>query len=623
MRFLRRPFRAVFALGLALALAALPPVSGAAPDVRIHVAAQRKTGNEDGSRKRPFHSAFAALKAAEAIANAQPAAKVRIVFASGVHRIDRPLLITRKCVPTQGSLELTAADGAAATISGGVELSDWKVQNDGTWVTRLPQAVMAGETPRELFADGVRRTRARHPNSGYLRVVAAFPDKRSGFTFQAADLPHEYHGGGELVFLHDWSASRIPVKQVDHAAHKLTTEHPIGNRAPHYKIDHFEKHPRYYLENHLAFLDQPGEWFIEDGGTVRYRPLAGETPQKTRIVVPVAAKLLVVRGNDDAPIRNVTLRRLTFQYAAWSIPKQGYAGSQATWFENRGGNPSAGRTFVPAAIQLSIAENCRIEACRIQHLGGSGVELGTRTRACVLEDSLLTDISGNGVNVGEDRSRRAGSGPWWQSAPKQVADGNVVQFNRITHCGRQFFGAVAVWCGITKDARIVHNEIANHPYTGVSVGWMWNPTPTPARGNVVSHNHIHHVMQVLSDGGGIYTLGHQPGTRLTNNVIHDVPLNAGRAESNGMFLDEGSDLIEIAHNTIYGIDRSPLRFHKAKQMNVHDNLLVVPAANIPPYRYNATDPATVQRVNDRVMPGDSFDQSSVVLPEVGPRVEID
>jgi hypothetical protein len=57
-------------------------------------------------------------------------------------------------------------------------------------------------------------------------------------------------------------------------------------------------------------------------------------------------------------------------------------------------------------------------------------------------------------------------------------------------------------------------------------------------------------VQVLSDGGGIYTLGCQPGTQLRGNLIHDVPLNAGRAESNGMFLDEGSDGITIQGNAI-------------------------------------------------------------------------
>jgi hypothetical protein len=148
---------------------------------------------------------------------------------------------------------------------------------------------------------------------------------------------------------------------------------------------------------------------------------------------------------------------------------------------------------------------------------------------------------------------------------------------------------------------------------------MWNPTPTPAGGNIVGNNHIHHVMQVLSDGGGIYTLGRQPGTRLVDNVIHEVPLNAGRAESNGMFLDEGSDLLVIADNVIYGTDRSPLRFHRAERLTVRHNTLVVPSAATPAFRYNNTKPETIEKIDNRVLASSGFDAAAVSLPETGPR----
>ena len=70
-------------------------------------------------------------------------------------------------------------------------------------------------------------------------------------------------------------------------------------------------------------------------------------------------------------------------------------------------------------------------------------------------------------------------------------------------------------------------------------------------------------MQTLSDGSGIYTLGRQPGTVLAENVIHDIPPNAGRAQSNGIFMDEGSTDIRVEDNTIYHIARSPIRFNMA------------------------------------------------------------
>jgi hypothetical protein len=102
-------------------------------------------------------------------------------------------------------------------------------------------------------------------------------------------------------------------------------------------------------------------------------------------------------------------------------------------------------------------------------------------------------------------------------------------------------------------------------------------------------------------------------------VIHDVPRNAGRAESNGMFLDEGSDQIEIAHNTIYGVDRSPLRFHRAFHLTVEDNTLVVPTADTPPLAYNNTDPQTIVQIRNRVLPPEDFDPATTTIPATDPR----
>jgi len=112
-------------------------------------------------------------------------------------------------------------------------------------------------------------------------------------------------------------------------------------------------------------------------------------------------------------------------------------------------------------------------------VGGSGIAIGSRCNGCALIDSRVHDVAGNGVLVGEDRGRAVAGRPWWQSAPQQVATGNVVRGNVIEHCGRLFYGAVGVWVGFAADTRIEGNTIRRLPYTGVSVGWMWSPTPTP------------------------------------------------------------------------------------------------------------------------------------------------
>ncbi len=71
-----------------------------------------------------------------------------------------------------------------------------------------------------------------------------------------------------------------------------------------------------------------------------------------------------------------------------------------------------------------------------------------------------------------------------------------------------------------------------------------------------------------------------------------------------MFLDQGTTDIVIEDNQIWNIERSPLRFHLASTNLVRGNLLVV-RGEVPPIRYNATDPADIER------------QDNVVAREVG------
>jgi hypothetical protein len=113
-------------------------------------------------------------------------------------------------------------------------------------------------------------------------------------------------------------------------------------------------------------------------------------------------------------------------------------------------------------------------------------------------------------------------------------------------------------------------------------------------------------MQILSDGGGIYMLGLQPGSKITNNHIHDVKINAGRAESNGMFLDEGTTDVLLENNLIYNIAKSPLRFHRATINLVKDNYLFCTGDN-PPIRYNSTNEDDIRKVENKVFLGKELD----------------
>ncbi|MCX6625191.1 MAG: right-handed parallel beta-helix repeat-containing protein, partial [Acidobacteria bacterium] len=268
-----------------------------------------------------------------------------------------------------------------------------------------------------------------------------------------------------------------------------------------------------------------------------------------RTVAPVAEKLLVLNG-----VHNLRFLGLRFEYTAFPLPAQGYAGIQAGHYTAKGDQWN----ILPAAIELENAVGCQIRNCRILRTGASAIGLRRGCQQNVIEGNEIADTGGSGIQIGEP----AGEKQPLPTDPAARVEGNVVRNNHIHHTGQEYFGAIGIWIGFAGSTTVSHNLLHDMPYTGISVGWDWGSRPTPARQNRIEYNHIHHVMQQLSDGGGIYTLGWQPGTVLRGNLIHDTDRLHGRADQNGIFFDQGSKGYLVEDNIIFRTPGGgPLRFN--------------------------------------------------------------
>jgi len=130
-------------------------------------------------------------------------------------------------------------------------------------------------------------------------------------------------------------------------------------------------------------------------------------------------------------------------------------------------------------------------------------------------------------------------------------------------------------CGVlvkhSFNNKIIHNEIHDLFYSGISVGWVWGYKESVTRDNYIAYNHIYNLgKNVLSDMGGIYLLGAQPGTVVTDNLIHDI--YAREYGGWALYTDEGSAFIRLENNICYCCSDNCYHQHYGRMNLVKNNI---------------------------------------------------
>lgn len=477
-------------------------------------------------------------------------------------------------------------------LDGGMELLGLREEmREGrrTWVMEIPEVKEGKCYFRSLFVDGKRRPRARLPKfspdvkgvKNLFRIgKLRFPEKRKMFdgdhVFQP--VPGDFQDwpslpDAEIVILHYWIETRMGTPRYDPKTGWVTcTRRSVFNLYESFN----PKLARYYIDNLKEALTEPGEWYLDRSeGCFYYLPFPEEVLGKTEVVAAITKCFIRAEGqafNHGEEIRDpygprlvehLRFEGLTFRNGDWYAPPGEMLPHDRVRIEDIPfGSSPQGASHVPGVIEFRWARNCGIDRCTLEHVGFYAVVLAEGCRDCAVTRCRMTDLGAGGVRAGGAEIDGVAAD---RTGYLTIAD------NRILDFGKVFQQGIGVLLTHAFHCQVIHNEIAYSCYTGVSCGWSWSYRETISRENRIENNHIHHIGQaVLSDMGGIYTLGVQPGTVIRGNHIHHV--QSADYGGWGIYPDQASSHILIEGNWVHDIQGSPLRIHFGRELVVRDNV---------------------------------------------------
>ncbi|WP_146461776.1 right-handed parallel beta-helix repeat-containing protein [Rubripirellula tenax] len=352
----------------------------------------------------------------------------------------------------------------------------------------------------------------------------------------------------------DWMMNVLPIESVDEEAGIART----SVDATYGMVKH-----GCWVENVLEELDAPGEWALNTKEGKVYLWRRGNSA----VVAPKLFELIRVEGTidkqgpSDVPVRNLRFRGFTFKHGERYTLAEDDAGLQHDWDMLDKDN---------ALVRLRGAEKCAIEQCHFLHSGSGAIRVDLH--------GIENEISGNHIeHMGGGGILLCGYGP----GTKDVNRKNFVYNNHIHHVGQIYWHSPGIFLWQSGANRVANNLIHHTNYTGLIVSGCVirffampdmreqvrairrhevGELPTDlgpgdvdaylhSRNNLIENNEIHHAMEKLGDGNGIYIRGAGSGNVIRRNYVHH--LVAATQKQGAIRTDGGQMDTLIAENLIY------------------------------------------------------------------------
>lgn len=463
-----------------------------------------------------------------------------------------------------------AYEGERPVITGGTRITGWTIHSGNIYKAECPEVVTLF---RQLYVNGKRAVRARTPNVDNYNRLYQWRVSDKTVRVHSTDLNENWqnisNGKVEIIIQQYWAESIIRILSVtQNGSYKDIAPNPterdivFGREWP-------QKSPEqaYHFENSLDFVDQGGEWYLDDNSTPRclyYMPREGENIMTDTIIAPTVETLISIKGSAPGTnVKNLVFEGVIFEHSNWTRPSlEGNIGLQQQQYSignDQCERPEAG-VFIQNADHITFTRNI------LRNMGSTGLDIYTGTNNIIINGNVFHSIAGNGIQAGKFTEQgTAIAAPYNPADAREYCEHITISNNYIFKVAQDYYCGTGIAAGYVRYTNIVHNEIAHLPYIGISVGWGWTTNPNPMTNNSISYNRIYDVMNLLCDGAGIYTLGNSPNSVMRYNFINGVVKSTWATTSYTItyplaciYLDQGTqgykldqNVLRDAHNNNY------------------------------------------------------------------------
>jgi hypothetical protein len=545
-----------FAILLVLLAAAAPALPTRAAGTTYYVSTAGLDSNDGLSELTPFKTIAKVNSLALGPGD-------RVLFKCGDVWQAEQLVVSKSGTETEPITFGSYPEGCAnkPTLSGSLPITGWTVHSGSIYRADLP----AGTFPlgiNQLFRDGQRLTMGRWPNLDAGDGGYSFVDAHSAGSNQITDneLPSSVNWAGAIVHIKNIRWSMLDRQVTGSSSHTLTLNTGLSCLISGWTTC---TGWGYFINNHLATLDQDGEWYYDAGANRVYLYSTGGVPSSIEgsVILEEATTLRhggIMLSDGSATsyvvVDNIALKNWFnhgigtpggmsgdiyhhFTIRNVTIKDVDAAGVRlSSWLER----PSNGRKGLRGGHHMTFTDNVIDGA---NHFGITGYFAESTFEDNVIKNiALIENLNKSGMGCGLTSSQCTENGDGFRIRTYEPLDsgyGNALRYNRFEKIG----------------------------YNGVDV-FGYDTT--------LERNFITQSCYSKADCGGVRTFGSDNlsatdvyDVHIVENIIVDIPGNVDGCHASrpafgmGLYIDHYSRDVEVRGNTIISTTATGLLYQRS------------------------------------------------------------